>query len=124
MCGSLFGMISFTEIRDVPFIGQTVHFFPNPKEKFAAIVVEVHPLSRDDGQTLQRPKVNLFVLEPNGEETAHVEVEPLNIENPDAVVKDQWCFVNEFATLQSSDLTDEELPGTKSNHHVGADLGL
>lgn len=121
-------MLGFHEIKDVPFIGQIVHYFPNQKEKFAAIVAEVFPLARDSGQNLQRPHVSLTVFRPNGaSHTAPLffqsEVAPINIENPETV-KDQWCFVNEFATLQTEDCDDEALPGTRSNHHVGADIGL
>lgn len=116
-------MISFTEIRDVPFIGQIVHFFKDNSEKFAAIVTQVHPLEREEGQELIRPKIDAQIF--IGERMLFKsEIDPLNIENPEATIKDQWCFVNEFATLQNNDILDEELPGTKSNHHVGCDLGL
>lgn len=119
-------MIQHTEIEQIPFIGQVVHFWPNPSQKFAAIVTETFPANRDDGGDLARPEVNLRIFFPSGPEFykdhAMENVKPLDIESSPESFKDVWTFVNEFATLQTDDIDEETIPGTKANFWVGEDM--
>lgn len=115
-------MIQHTEIEQIPFIGQIVHFWPDPSQKFAAIVVETFPANRNDGGDLNRPNVNLQVYSPGGDTTFFPSVPPLDIESSPETFKDVWTFVNEFATLQTDEVDEETILGTKANFWVGEDM--
>lgn len=103
-----------------PHIGQVLDYYPSPSERLAAICIEVLPIGEEFGD---RPKVNLFVLFPNGKIDNKLEVLPVSNSNvssdgfsPD--LEGKWGFAHEFAILQK-DATDSPL-GTNSNEHVGS----
>lgn len=108
-------MIQFSELNLIPFIGQTVHFHPDAHTRLAAIVVEVHPIQRDD-QSIIRPAVDLQICNLNGKMQFQTEVPCFD----DNGFVGCWSLINEMELIQlSSPEDDEELPGSKSNYHTG-----
>jgi hypothetical protein len=100
-----------------PFVGEIVSYYPDQHTRFAAIVVEV---SRDSVDSKVLPKVNLTVLNPDGTTEFGEDIEPAQSDGSSwTILEDRWSFAHEYY-LNIEDPTSEDiLPGTKSNYHVG-----
>lgn len=116
-------MLELPDIKEVPFIGQLVHYYPNNQTRNAAFVCEVYPLQRNGEQSIQRPSVNLRAYNAEGNSSFLQEIPAFDITDTDenADRKGMWTFPNEIATLQNegSAETIEEEMGSNSNIHVG-----
>lgn len=111
-------MLQYTELAEIPFIGQIVHYYPDKHTRLAALVIEVHKITREDSQELVRPPINLKVWQPDGKVVTVLHVFSFQEET----FVERWSFINEIATLQKKDdedLDDENILGTNSNSHVG-----
>lgn len=110
-------MIQFGEKDLVPFIGQTLHYHPDTFTRLAAICVEVYPVTRDNGQQIIRPEVNLQICKLDGKWEFKKNVAPHDEE--DSGIKGKWTFPNEYPVEQKDEsVDDEEILGTNNNCHV------
>ena len=100
-------------MKNIPSIGQVVHFHPTNKERLAAIVTETFPLDPDQS----RPNVNLYVLHTQGGKTQHqTNIPPYDL-SPDADIqtKNFWAFKDEFEIQTPPNKTTKQLKGSESN---------
>jgi hypothetical protein len=109
-------MIQFTELQEVPFIGQIVHYYPDKHTRLAAIVVEVHPIEREDANGIMlRPKLDLQICKTDGVIRFKKDVPPFD----DDLRMTCWSFVNEMGVMvKDEEIDDERLRGTQSNAHL------
>lgn len=99
-------------MKNIPSIGQLVHFHPTAKERLAAIVTETFPLEPD----ALRPKVNLQVFMQGGKIESRQSIQPYDL-SPDADIptKNFWAFPDEFEVQTPPSKTSIQLKGSESN---------
>lgn len=111
--------MNYSEVSSLPFVGQLIHYHPDQHTRLAAIVTEVHPMSRDEFANLQKPRVSLFFFQADGK-TSHKEDVPCADPDADGGLNSSWSFHNEVSIDQKEpEGNEEQFLGTQSNLHVG-----